>query len=677
MSRPDAGVVDAVHAAVLERGARQLRNDEWRFPCPESTRHRNGDAHASCRWNREKATYHCDVCGAGGGAVDLARRLGVQLPPRNGKPPPGETVWTIKDASGAGVAEHVRRDSENGSKRFIWRRNGKLGLGGLRVEEIPLYGAHELAAMPADAPVVVVEGEKARDALVARGISALGTVTGASGTPADASLRVLVGRNVVLWPDNDAPGNGHMQRIAARLLDLGGRPRWFAWAEAPEAGDAADCPDQTETLRAQLATAPPWAPSSTEDAEQKANPDATPREQPNEGGRPLFVRAANLSAPPVTYRVDSLLADGMLHILAGRDKRGKTLLAEEIGRCVLRGVRLFGQFDTRPGLVMAALLDDPLPVTLDRLDTLDVRNPGDDFWIVDPTAFEDPTAFLDALEAEAMEAKPALIILDALYLFLPASRDAGNDAARMAPVMRKLDRLATRTGAAVLVIAHDNKGGSDVAGSYVVRAVAKVVMRIAVPKGEGEDEEGPTTSRRALTVESKLGASTSFLLDLQGVGNWRYLGEPRTVRAGDVKDAVRIYILSGGSGTAEEIADAVHRRRADVDAALAALVLNGEIASGTWSTGKRGRPGTVYSRPAGSGGDRGPDENSAAREPENPSDSLLGDFPSRFGAPRENGERDENSAPCRTCGEAAWWTQPGGARVCGVCHPDPRRPEAR
>ena len=31
---------------------------------------------------------------------------------------------------------------------------------------------------------------------------------------------------------------------------------------------------------------------------------------------------------------------------------------------------------------------------------------------------------------------------------------------------------------------------------------------------------------------------------------------------------------------------------------------------------------------------------------------------------------------CRCCGKAAWWTKDSGQRVCGVCHPDPRR-EAR
>ena len=28
---------------------------------------------------------------------------------------------------------------------------------------------------------------------------------------------------------------------------------------------------------------------------------------------------------------------------------------------------------------------------------------------------------------------------------------------------------------------------------------------------------------------------------------------------------------------------------------------------------------------------------------------------------------------CRCCGKVAWWTKASGQRVCGVCHPDPRR----
>ena len=66
----------------------------------------------------------------------------------------------------------------------------------------------------------VTEGEKACNALLAKGIPADGTVCGAATIPSDAVLRVLVGRRIKLYPDNDDPGRRHMQRIAERLRVL-------------------------------------------------------------------------------------------------------------------------------------------------------------------------------------------------------------------------------------------------------------------------------------------------------------------------------------------------------------------------------------------------------------------------------------------------------------------------
>jgi hypothetical protein len=84
------------------------------------------------------------------------------------------------------------------------------------VAAAPLWGSERLAAA-LHGPVYVTEGEKAAAALLAAGASALGTVTGASGTPGAVALEVLAGRRVILWPDADDVGRAHMARIAALL----------------------------------------------------------------------------------------------------------------------------------------------------------------------------------------------------------------------------------------------------------------------------------------------------------------------------------------------------------------------------------------------------------------------------------------------------------------------------
>jgi hypothetical protein len=152
----------------------------------------------------------------------------------------GQTRYEIRGVDGTLRAIHVRIPLGGGRKRYIWKRpDGADGLDGLAVEDLPLYNAHRLGEWPEDAMVLAVEGEKAADSLTAAGFCAVGTVTGAAGTPSREVLAALAGRAVVLWPDNDGPGRAHMERIAAILDDVAA-VGIVDWPDAPPKGDAAD-----------------------------------------------------------------------------------------------------------------------------------------------------------------------------------------------------------------------------------------------------------------------------------------------------------------------------------------------------------------------------------------------------------------------------------------------------
>ena len=72
-------------------------------------------------------------------------------------------AYQIRDAAGDLAAIHERHDDPDGSKRFTWRRpDGAIGLNGTPIADLPLYGIHQLGA---ESTVVIVEGEKSRDAL--------------------------------------------------------------------------------------------------------------------------------------------------------------------------------------------------------------------------------------------------------------------------------------------------------------------------------------------------------------------------------------------------------------------------------------------------------------------------------------------------------------------------------
>jgi hypothetical protein len=150
-----------------------------------------------------------------------------------------ETVYPIFDTTGTLVAEHHRIDLADGGKRVWWSRNGKKGLGGLRLEDIPLYGSERVKNFEATKAIFVTEGEKAAGALTRAGFQALGTSTGASATPAAGAFEILRGREVVLWPDFDEPGRGHMKRIGAALSGIASSVRVLSWGEQ-EKDDAFD-----------------------------------------------------------------------------------------------------------------------------------------------------------------------------------------------------------------------------------------------------------------------------------------------------------------------------------------------------------------------------------------------------------------------------------------------------
>lgn len=89
--------------------------------------------------------------------------------------------------------------------------------------------------------VVVVEGEKAADALIRYGYPATTSAGGASNAKG-ADWSVLNGKNVILWPDNDEPGRKYMKQVES-MIDA--NTKWCEPSLA-EKDDAWDFIDNTE-----------------------------------------------------------------------------------------------------------------------------------------------------------------------------------------------------------------------------------------------------------------------------------------------------------------------------------------------------------------------------------------------------------------------------------------------
>jgi hypothetical protein len=85
----------------------------------------------------------------------------------------------------------------------------------------PLYGLDILASRP-DAPVIVVEGEKAADAGRIRFPDhVVVTWPGGAQGLGQVDLRPLAGRDVTIWPDHDKTGRDAAELLAGLLTDIG------------------------------------------------------------------------------------------------------------------------------------------------------------------------------------------------------------------------------------------------------------------------------------------------------------------------------------------------------------------------------------------------------------------------------------------------------------------------
>ncbi len=427
-------------------------------------------------------------------------------------------------------------------------------------------------------------------------------------------------------------------------------------------------------------------------------------------------RPSELVARPIHWLVDMLLPLAMFAVLHGKDKLGKTLIAWEIARAMLFRERLFGQFETAPGRVVLALLDDPHDLTVQRRDALGLRD-CEDLRIVTPldADLSNPDQFLADFAARCAEFKPSMVFLDALYQFAPPGRDSMNDASRMGRVMRMFDRLAEDLRATVLLAAHDRKDGVDVAGSHVIRATAKALLHLERPRWS-QDTDEEDDGRRTLTVASKLSGESKHLLRNQGAAAWTYIGRgdsSREARGAWARDRVRFHLEAGGAGTVEEIVRELHMRRADALASLTELEEVGEVTSELQprADGKKGKGRRVYAKaatfaPRDNCGNDSPNVGKPAPDkashagPIVPASKINVGTDDLFGKPppdKENPSKSEPAEPivpehlslepagedegddanpdhCPMCGGDDWLWPLGlsGKVVCGICHPSAR-----
>lgn len=138
-------------------------------------------------------------------------------------------VFPYRDRRGrlVGYVLRVEFDDRKITPAILWMENDKTGFRGWchgsMPEPRPLYGLDRFAAAPEAAPIALGEGEKTADAL-ARLMPSMAAMSWLGGSKAYAKSKwdTLAGRRVVLFPDNDEPGENAM----LGFWSTGAAPEW-------------------------------------------------------------------------------------------------------------------------------------------------------------------------------------------------------------------------------------------------------------------------------------------------------------------------------------------------------------------------------------------------------------------------------------------------------------------
>lgn len=539
----------------LVHKVKQTKNG-WEASCP-GPNHKRGDRDPSLSVSMGLDGRVLLRCFGGCSTEDILAAIDLEWSDLFEKSEAGNPVrrFQLLNNKGIVVAQHVREDVP-GDKLIHWERNGKRTLGGLKLEDLPLYRLTDLlATSDPSVPVIVCEGEKAAQALADAGVLAVATVTGASTIPSDTVLEPLQGRtNVRMWADNDDQGLTHMQKIAARLRPA---PKWIKWSGAPAHGDAADYLAQGGD------------PAAIEQMVAMTDVQVGPR----------IWRASELMAmrfEPVRWAIPGLVPTG-LSILAGRPKLGKSWLGLGWGIDVSAGIgALGGKMPKSQGEVLYMALEDGAQRMQERLAMmLGDKRPPDDLNIVTEWSRTNEGGIEDL--STWLETHPGarLVVVDTFKRIRP--KEKGNqrlydlDYDAIAP----LAALARDRRVAIVVVFHTRKGDSPdplemVSGTLGLSGAADAVMVLRRERGQAD---------ASLFVTGRDVEEQDLALRWQKEEDfgWTLLGNAEDFRRSRERQEILDSVAAMPGMTPREVADALGKASGAVRYLLFAMVRDSEL----------------------------------------------------------------------------------------------------
>ncbi|MGO9155346.1 AAA family ATPase [Mycobacterium sp.] len=343
--------------------------------------------------------------------------------------------------------------------------------------------------------VYVVEGEQDVLAVEAVGGVAVCNAMGA-GKAHLFDWSPLKGKHVLIVQDRDDPGRSHAAEVAAILEPI---------AESVQIMQAAVGKDTADHIAA-----------------GKTLDDFVEVESELLADVKSAAALDDMTFAELVEHVPNLIHEGF-GVLAGSPKVGKSWMAIAIALACAQGGRVFGCIKVEPRAVLLLALedgerrlqkrmwilngDDPLP---ERLDYLTVVQPGE----VMPT-------IKAWLQRHRNDKDPPLVIVDTFGKVRPQRKPGEDPYIADYQIGSYIKRAADRIpGAAILVIHHDRKMGSDdwlktVAGTQGVTGSADYILLLARKRKSSEG---------LLSVTSRDVREDEYAMLLTGEGVWKLDG---------------------------------------------------------------------------------------------------------------------------------------------------------
>lgn len=558
-------------------------------------------ARGSLSVDLRKGTWFDHEAGEGGGALDLvtrelkltgAERLdwmqshGFCDAPTNGSTAPRAKIvatYDYVDEGGTLLFQVVRYHP----KTFRQRRPDASDPSGWSwsvkdVRRVP-YRLPDVIEN-GDKVVVIVEGERDVDSLWRIGIPAT-TNAGGAGKWRDELNEFFRGGDVVIVPDRDPqkkhpktgelmfhadgrpmlPGQDHAIAVASALHGIAARVRvlelWRSWPEMPPKGDVSDWIERggtAEQLYALIEAMPDWSPK---------------QKKPDSSGIYSVDALRTETFPTLKQIAGDIIVEG-LTLLASRPKIGKTWLALDVAIAVDQARYCLGDIQCEQGDVLFLALEDNKRRMQRRLTKLLGINKA--AWPRFSCAHTWPRANNGGLDRIrqwiAQHEKTArLVVIDVLARFRKLAPPGKQSYDLDYEAIAELQKIASDTGIAILVIHHTRKGEADdpldaVSGTLGLAGAADLVLVI------DKKADGVRLYGRGRDVD-EIDKAMIFNRD---TCRWTILGETADVRRSKERQEI-LDVLAAGPMTLKDIAISYGKSVKTVFTLLEKMAAKGEV----------------------------------------------------------------------------------------------------